>query len=104
MKDRTERANQTMRDLAAEFVAREAGPQSLITVTRAEVEPNFSHAKIFITVLPEDKEEGALGVINRSITEFKKYLEERARFPHLPYITFEIDRGQKNEDRLMELS
>ena len=101
---REERANQALRDSVAEFLVREAGPQSLITVTRAEVSSNFLHATLYLTVLPEEKEAAALALARRSIPELKKFIEERVRLPRMPHIDFYIDRGQKNADRLEELS
>jgi ribosome-binding factor A len=103
-RDRTERAQQALRDAAAEFVARNAGPQSLITITRAEMAPNFTRVKFFLSVLPEEKEEAALGLLTRTIPELKKYLEEHIRLPRIPHVEYLIDRGEKNRQRLDSLS
>lgn len=92
--------NQAVRDTVAEFIAREAGPQSLITVTRAEVASDFTHADIFLTVLPEDKETAALGLINRSIPELKAFLKSRVLLPRMPHLEFRIDKGEKSAERI----
>lgn len=91
MRDRTETARQVLRDRAAEFVSRQADPHSLITVTRAEISSDFSHASLFISVLPADKETAALGLLNRHMTEFKEYLKKHARLPREPYIEFKLE-------------
>ena len=104
MRDRKERIRQSLRDAAAEFLSREAGGHSLITVTRAEIADNSSRAILYLSVLPQDKEEGALGLANRHIPEFKVFLKSRVKLMRVPHIEFKIDEGEKNRQRLDELS
>ena len=92
MKDRRETTRQVLRDAAAEFIAREAGPQSLITVTRADVSSDFRNATFFISVLPEEQSGAALGLLNRNIFELKKFLAEHTKLPRAPHIEFALER------------
>lgn len=103
-KDRQATAEKIVREAAAEFISREAGPQSLITVTRVALEDDFSRATIYLSVLPEEKEQMALGLLQRNTQEFKDYLKEKTKFPRRPYVEFVLDRGEKNRQRLDELS
>jgi len=103
MKNRTETARQLLRNATAEFLAREAGPQSLITVTRADIADNFGEATIYLSVLPEEKEQAALDFVNRSVVELKAFLKSRTKLPRTPHIEFAIDRGEKNRQRLDQL-
>ena|SRR3989344_472779 len=103
MDNRNEKAARLIWESAAEFLVREAGPQSLITVTSVVVSSDFSYATIYFTVLPEEKEEGALGLAHRHVEDFKYYLKTRAKLPRTPHIEFKIDKGQKNFERLQEL-
>ncbi len=91
MKDRRETARQILRDAAAEFLAREAGPQSLITVTRAEISSDFSSATLFLSVLPEEQSQAALGLARRNIPELKKFLKEHTKLPRAPFIDFALE-------------
>ena len=50
-----EKKQEAVRMAAAEFLVREASPQSLITVTRAELSSDAKRANIFITVFPDRK-------------------------------------------------
>ncbi len=93
-----------LQEEAGEFLSREAGPQSLITVTSAHLSADFSHATIYITVLPENKERAALGLVYRRIDDFKRFLKTRAKLPQIPHIEFAIDGGEKNRQRLDEIS
>lgn len=104
MNTRHEKAESALRDSAAEFLAREAGPQSLITVTRTMLSENGRTANILITVLPETMEEAALEFCNRNRAELGHFIEKRVRGLRIPHIEFLIDRGEKNRQRLDELS
>lgn len=99
-----ERLKEVLRTHAAEFLAREAGGQSLITVTHADLSSDKKRAIIYITVLPENKEEAAVGFANRQIADFKSFLKERVRMHRIPHIDFAIDTGEKNRQRIDELS
>ncbi|HEX8994050.1 MAG TPA: ribosome-binding factor A [Candidatus Paceibacterota bacterium] len=91
MKDRIETANQILRDATAQFLARESGPQSLITVTRAQFSTDLTHADVFLSVLPKDKEIAALGLATRNRDELKRYLKDHTKLPRIPFIVFKIE-------------
>ena len=99
-----ERDVEVLRETAAEFLAREAGPQSLVTVTRADLSDDRKRGIIYITVLPEEKEKSAVEFANRNRGEFGKFFEKRVRGMHIPHIEFMIDMGEKNRQRLDELT
>jgi ribosome-binding factor A len=63
--NRIEKIREALRETAAEFLAREAGRESLITVTRVDMNEDGHRAVIFITVLPESAEESALAFAQR---------------------------------------
>ncbi len=93
-----------MREVAAEFMAREAGPQSLITVTGVRMAEDGNSATILITVLPESQEETAVKFANRNRGELGVFLTKRVRGMRAPHLEFMIDRGEKNRQRLDELT
>lgn len=101
--NRHEKMESAVRDVAAEFLAREAGPQSLITVTAVRLNEEGTSGHILITVLPEDREEGALAFANRQRPELGRFFTKRVRGMRLPHVEFIIDRGEKNRQRLDEL-
>ena len=94
MKNYTENASQILRDAVATFLAREAGPQSLITVTRARCSSGLDHATVYLSVLPREKEAAALSFANRTVEDLKKYLREHTKLPRNPYIDFVIDKAE----------
>lgn len=102
--NRDERLKGMLRDMAAEFVAREAGKQSLITVTDVAVTPNEKEVTVFITVLPAEKEQAAIDFLNRQASELRAYFKAHAKLRVLPFPKFMIDFGEKNRQRIDELS
>ena len=77
--------------VAAEFINRESNRQSLITVTRAELDDRGHEALIFISVYPDDKAHGALDFLNRNIDEFKRFVRSRLKMQDIPRDRFVQD-------------
>lgn len=102
--NRHEKMESALREVAAEFLAREAGPQSLITVTGVRLSEDGHRGDILVTVLPETREAEALQFANRQRREFGVFFLKRVRGMRLPHVEFVIDRGEKNRQRLDELS
>lgn len=94
---------ETVRIVAAEFLAREANRNTLITVTRAETSSDGKRVNIFISVFPDAMEEQAVKFANRNRTELSDFFKKRVKgLP--PHVEFVIDRGEKNRQRLDELT
>jgi len=91
-------------ELAAQYIAREAGRNTLITPMRTHLSRDGKYATIFVSVFPTEEGEHAIVFLMRHKDLFRSYLKSHARFPVLPYITFEIDYGELNRQRLDELS
>lgn len=90
--------------LAAEFIRDEASNASLLTVTRVELNPSGKDAIIYFTTLPESEEETALKFLERKSGEFKDFAKSHSRIGFLPFMRFKIDYGERNRQRLDELS
>ncbi len=104
MNNRSEKIREALHKVAAEFLSREAGRQSLITVTNTMVSDDGRRGTVYITVLPESAENAALGFANRSRGELADFFKTRIRGVFPPRIEFVLDRGEKNRQRLDELS
>lgn len=99
-----ERIGEIIHRLAAEFVRDEASDSSLLTITRVELSPTGKEAKIYFTTLPENQEDTALKFLIRKTPEFKQYIRDESRISLIPHIDFKIDYGERNRQRLDELS
>lgn len=86
--------------LTADFFQRESNHTSLITVTNCELSPNHKYATILISVLPETQEGQAVEFMNRRKDDLRDYLKKNFRTKIIPYVTVEIDRGEKNRQAI----
>ena len=96
--------NETILHLAGEFLAREAGPQSLITATRTESTSDLRNVTVFISVIPTSEEQKALAFCKRERSNFRMYLRDKSSLHFPPTIDFELDLGEKNRQRIDDLT
>ena len=89
---------------AAEFLQRESNYTSMLTITDVSLSEKSNRAVVFFTVLPEDKEKGALDFVKRKRAEFREFFKSKARMRALPFFDFEIDKGEKNRQKIDEIA
>lgn len=90
--------------MAGDFFARETAVKALITVTRSDVAPNFKTATIYLSVLPHTHEKEVLTFAKRARSDFREYMKNHSFFHPLPIVDFKIDYGEKNRQRIDELT
>lgn len=98
------RINDTIKHLAMQYLSRESNRTSLVTVTNVDLYDHDSKATIMLTVLPEDKERLVLEFAKRHRPELRDFIKENARLRVIPFIDFEIDHGEKNRQRVDEIT
>ena len=103
MSERNEKIAQMVKELSASFLGRENNKTSLITVTSCNTSPDLKKATVFITVLPENKEHDALEFAKRKRPELREFLKKNMATKIIPFIDIEIDRGEKNRQKIDEL-
>lgn len=79
---------------AAQFIAREAGTESLITVIRAQSMAHGERVNIFVSVFPVEKTRAALFFLERQRESFSKHLKQHTHL-RLPRIDFLLDNGEQ---------
>lgn len=104
MGDRKVKVEEALHRLAATFIEREAERNSLITVTHIDLAPDLHNATIFISVLPDNKATDALNFCKRKMTEFKNYVKQNVNMNIVPFFDVKLDMGEKNRQRIEELS
>jgi len=87
----------------AEYISRETNGKSIISVTTVDVNSKADNATIYITVMPENEEDGALNFLKRKRSEIKKYIQKRLPIAHTPFIDFAIDNGEKLSQKITEI-
>ena len=87
------RATEIIAHDAAQFIAREANSDSLITVIRAQSMAHGERVNIFVSVFPVEKARTALAFLERQRESFSKYLKTHTRL-RLPRIEFMLYNGE----------
>ena len=90
-------------ELAGNFLQIESSGSSLITVTNCTISDNLRTATILLSVLPVSAEESAINFAKRKRRYFKDYVKSHSKLQRIPFFDFEIDKGEKNRQRLDEL-
>ena len=73
-------------------------------MTRADISPDMKNIIIFLSVLPIQHERNALDFAKRQRSEFREHLKKHSRLKTIPHIDFEIDFGEKNRQRIDDLT
>ena len=89
--------------ITQDFFQRESSGASMITVTRTEISRDMKHGTIFITVLPENKEDAAINFAKRMRSELRHFVMKRLPVKVIPFFEVEIDYGEKNRLHVDEL-
>ncbi len=87
---------------AAQFIKKEAGPGSLITVIRAQSASRGDRVMVFVSVFPEEKALSALAFLERQREAFSDHLKKHARLRPLPRVDFMLDNREKTGEELGE--
>lgn len=90
---RDSRAVEIIAREAAQFIAREAGNDSLITVIRAQSVAHGDRIMIFVSVFPIEKARTAMAFLERQREAFSDHLKKHVHF-RLPRIDFLLDNGE----------
>ena len=103
MSERIEKVNKLIKGLVANFLNQESSSASLISVTYISTSPDLKKATIFISVLPEKQEKTALLFAKRKLPEMREHLKKNMETKHIPFLEVEIDKGEKNRQKIDEL-
>lgn len=86
------RATEIVAREAAQFIAREAGKDSLITVVRAQSVSHGDRILVFVSIFPVEKAPAAIAFLDRHREAFSDHLKKHARL-RLPRVDFLLDNG-----------
>ena len=103
MTNRHHTVAEIIREQAATFIRNEANTTPLITVTRVDVAPNYRAATIFITTVPDGREDDALIFLQRHARDLRGTIKHKTKLKYLPHLTFAVDGGERHRQRLDEI-
>jgi len=75
----------------------------MVTITSVDVSPDFSHAKVFFTLLEKEKLEDTVHGLRRAAGFLRSQLAKRIRLYTTPELRFEYDESVERGDRLSRL-
>lgn len=102
--DRHDRVRALLTELVASFIREEANTDPLITVTNLSVSPDYRKATIYVTTIPDGKEEGALIFLRRRASDLRNHLKKKSRLKVIPHLDFEIDLGERHRQHIDEIA
>ncbi len=89
----SDRAAEIVAHEAAQFIQREAGTESLITVIRAQSVAHGDRMLVFVSVFPIEKARAALNFLEHHREAFSDYLKAHVHM-RLPRVDFMLDNGE----------
>lgn len=102
--DRHDRVRSLITELVATFIRNEANPDPLITVTNLTTSPDYKKVTVFITTIPDGKEEDALIFLKRKGGELRGFIKKKTSLKTIPHLDFEIDRGERHRQHIDEVA
>ena len=93
-------AAEIIRTAIAGFIQNEANANPLITITQVEVNPNFRHARVFFTTIPNEGEETALIFLKRNAGAVRHHIKKATKLKYIPHVEFIIDHGERHRQHI----
>ena len=94
---RSQRVSKLIREETSKILSRDFEfKNALVTITEIDVDKKLEHAKIMISVIPSDKSQMALDILNNNLWSIQGTLLRKINIKPMPRISFEIDNGHLN--------
>ena len=104
MFQRIKRVNELIKQEISKILLKEIDFDNiLVTVTNTDTSPDLKNCKIRISVIPIEKNELALKIIERNIYNLQQELNKRLHLKFVPKIRFEIDQIEAKAQRIEEI-
>jgi ribosome-binding factor A len=106
MSRRTERVNQLLREEISELLRQAKDPRldSFVTVTEVIISPDLRHAKVFISILGDDKEQKrVLAGLAAASGFLRRQLASRLTMRFVPELAFLRDDSIERGSHLLQL-
>ena len=104
MSTRIEKVNSLLEHEISKILAADFGfAGSLVTLTHVETSPNLIQTKAYISVMPKEKTEHVIGVLNKGVYDVQKKLNKMLNMRPVPKIIFVADKETAEASRVEEL-
>ena len=105
MSKRIQRVNQLIKREISQILLKEVDfpKDTLVTVTRVETSSDLNQAKVFLSVMPEDRITNVLEILNRQIYQLQQILNKRLKMKFIPKIEFREEKETREAGRVEEI-
>jgi ribosome-binding factor A len=109
MDHRTEKIESLMQTVLAELIERDfcTTRETIISITKVKISGNQQEAKVYVSVLPDQKLKAVVNAMEREIVFFQRSLNRKLKIRPVPKIIFVADanpaQAQQVETILEEL-
>jgi len=105
MVERIPRVNRLIREELSQILLKEVDfPENvLVTVTRVETSPDLNQAKAYISVMPAQRSEEVLNILNRTIYFIQQKLNKKLNMRPLPRLLFSKEEKTREAGRIEEI-
>jgi len=76
---------------------------TLVTLTRVDTAPNLQQAKIYISVMPEEKGFEVLKILGREVYEMQQLLNKRLNMRPVPRIEWVLETKTQEAQEIEEI-
>jgi len=110
MTERTEKVNSLLQQEIGKILLKDFAfsPEILVTLTRVVTSGNLIDAKAYISVFPEEKSDGILNALNKSVYDIQYQINRKLRMRPIPKVRFiketEISKAAKIDELLFKAS
>lgn len=78
-------------------------PGCLVTVSKVETSRDLGAAKVFISIIPDDKQNEILAKINQKTSKLQFLLNKKLVMRQVPRLVFEVDQSLQKAERINRL-
>ena len=104
MSTRVEKVNSLLQQEISKLLAHDFDFQgALVTVTHVEATANLIEAKAYVSVMPEEKMDFVVGVLNKGVFSVQQKINKKLFMRPIPKIMFVEDKEPKEAARVEEL-
>ena len=105
MPNRVEKVNSLLQHELSKIIFRDFAfsPEILVTLTRVDTTANLIEANVYISVFPEEKSEGIIRALNKSIYDLQYKINRVLRMRPIPKIKFVKETVISKAARIEEL-
>ncbi len=105
MSKRTEQVASELTHQLSEIINKdiEIPKDCLVTIIKTEISPDLKIAKIFISVLPENKNGTALAYFKKTSNFIQRKLGQKLKFYTTPQLKFFIDEGEMKRRKINKI-